>query len=365
VYCHYSDKKIIEENYDANKRWVEYLKRNSNNYLQCYSPMGDWASPIGGNNIDSIGFGAVSVITPTYLIATGFFYYSCILMAKMAGILGKPEEREYYLDEADKIKTAFNEKYYKADQKYYHMNSQGSNTLPLYLDMIPAEDKKDILKNLITDIVEKNNTHLTTGNLCTRYIIEVLFNNDREDLAFDLLTQTTYPSWGYMIENGATTVWERWEHITEECELSGMASHNHPMYGAVGVCFYKYIAGIQIDETNPGFKNIFFRPNVPPQMMRAQASVETLRGLVGCSWKKDDSDKFEMNVTVPFNCTGEVSVPVKGLDVRKVHITSNGATVFRAAKAVDADGIEFVAQTEKYLVFLVGSGKYTFRRVTD
>ncbi len=361
IYCHYGDEKIIRDNYEPMKRWVEYLMRNSTDYILRYSHMGDWAAPIIGTSLDSVGGGAVSVITPTQLMATGFLYYDCILMSKMAGVVGAFEDKEYYLKEAVRVKEAFQKAYYHPEEKYYYSNSQACNTFPLYLGITPEADRKAVLEHLVRDIVEKNNTHITTGNLCSRYINEVLFTNGLEDLAYELLTQTTYPSWGYMVENGATTMWERWEHVFEESVLSNMASHSHPMNGAFGVSFYKYLAGIKIDENNPGWKNILIKPVVPKKLKAAEASVDTLRGRVFCGWQVQEDNRFEMTVQVPFNCTAEVTIPISETN-RNTRIFYGKEEVYSAGEWKKNKACTWIGSTDASVSFKVTSGRHHFVR---
>lgn len=310
VYCFYGDKRIIEENYEACKRWVDYLARHSDDYIVRYSPMGDWASPKAWCDSSSIGAGAVSRITPPTFMATGYQYYNCILMKKMAKVLGKDEEAEVYAEQAEKIKNAFLKKYYNAQKQYFCGNSQACNAFPLYLGMIKSQEKYRVLEHLQKDVLETNHCHLTTGNLCSRYVVEILFLYGCTDEAFELLTQTSYPSWGYMLANGATTMWERWEKVDAYAGTSNMASFNHPMTGAVGVCFQKYIAGIRADEREPGFKNAVIRPLIPKKLRHASGSIDTIHGKLSCEWQFSDENKLNLKVQIPFNCTADVYLPV-------------------------------------------------------
>ena len=345
VYLHYGITEILEENYESHRKWLGYLKRNSNGYIMRYSQMGDWAGPIGNGSTDmsSIGAGAVSVITPTRLIATGYFYYQCKLMSRIAKVLGKKEDADFYQHESDEIKSALLREYYNEATNNFAMGSQASNVFPIYLDLLDDRQKPKVLSRVLDDIVLNNNTHLTTGNLCTRYIIEVLFLNGEEDLAFELLSQTSYPSWGYMIEQGATTIWERWERITEG-PLCHMASHNHPMNGAVSVCLHKYLAGIQIDENCPAFKNVIIKPIVPQKLTFVHAQTETIRGLVKSAWEKREN-AFHLEVQIPFNCTGDIYLPLLGKSVNQTCIVIDGVAV---------EG----KLSEGYLKVCVGSGAH-------
>lgn len=344
MYLHYQDKRILEENYDAIRRFLGYLERNTTNYIIRWATMGDWAAPIGDNDVNSIGGGAVSLVTPPRMIATAFFYYDCTIMTKIASVLGKEEDAEYYQRLAEKIREAYLNTYYDRENKYVCTNSQGCNTIALYMGLIPEEDRGAVLENLVKDIAETNDYHLTTGNMCSRYIIEVLLTNGYEEVAYKLLTQTTYPSWGFEIERGATTIWERWEEIVSEGTLAAMASYNHPMYGAVGVCFYKYFAGIDVDESRPGFRKIKIRPVIPEELKHVQASVDTMRGMVRSEWTVS-GERLEMNVEIPFNTTAEVYVPKRKKASVRISINEKLCT-------------EYCREENDYVVLAVTAGKW-------
>lgn len=353
MYLHYHDKKILKENYQAIKKFLYYLERNTTNYIIRWATMGDWASPIEDNDVNSIGGGAVSLVTPPRMVATAFFYYDCKIMEKIATVLNKQEDAMYYNELAEKIKEAFLQKFYNKEKKYVASNSQGSNTIALYFGLIPEEDRSAVLKNLVKNVVEDNNYHLTTGNMCSRYIIEILLKDGYKDIAYKLLTQTTYPSWGYMIERGATTIWERWEEIISECSQSIMASYNHPMYGAVGVCFYKYFAGISVDENNPGFKNVIIRPIIPEGLNYVETSVDTMRGRVYNSWKKH-GEAFLMNTELPFNTTGTISIPIylNGIRFRSVYV--NEKLIYKDGKVIEGN----CQVDEEYVVWTTVGGTF-------
>lgn len=357
MYLHYRDVRILEENYDAIKSFLGYLEKNTTDYIMRWATMGDWAAPIGDNDVNSIGGGAVSLVTPPRMVATAFFYYECTLMEKIASVLGKQEDVNYYKILSSKIKEAFLKKYYNSVEKYVGSNSQGGNTIALYFNLIPEADRHYVLENLVKDIVETQKYHLTTGNLCSRYIIEVLLTSGYKDVAYKLLTQTTYPSWGYMIEKGATTVWERWEEIvSEDSCLSKMASYNHPMYGAVGVCFYKYFAGIDVDEEQPGFKNVIIRPVIPRELKYIEASVDTMRGLIKNKWRAGEND-FEMNTYLPFNTTGKIYIPKTNGNTVYNNIRVNGKDIYADGFLVEKN----CREEESYIIVFVEAGSYSIK----
>ena len=160
-----------------------------------------------------------------------------------------------------------------------------------------------MLENLVADI-EAHDYHLTTGNLCTKYLLEVLSDMGRADVAFRLAAQETYPSWGYMLENGATTLWERWEKMTG----GGMNSHNHPMLGSVGSWFYKYLGGITIDPAGPGFAVFNIRPCAVDGLTYVRASLNTPHGRIMVAWERQN-EVFTLKVTVPAGSQARVGIP--------------------------------------------------------
>lgn len=317
LYLHYGDRRILSENYTAVIRWVEYMLRNSDNMIVRFSSMGDWAPPVSETDHDSTGGGALSLNTPPKLMSTGFLYYGCRQIMRMAHVLGKRADEAHWSEVAEQVRLAFNEEFFHKDEKSYATNSQSSNVLPLYLGMVDEENIPGVLDNLVSDI-EKHGGHLTTGNICTRYAVEVLFMYGRQDVAWRILTNRDYPSWGYMLENGATTLWERWEKVEKGSFQAAMASMCHPMNGGAVVTLYRYLAGIQPDEKKPGWKNIIFKPHVPQNAEQAKAVVKTVRGTVSSSWERNGCTVI-YKVTVPACCTGTVWLPGKD---KPVHVKS-------------------------------------------
>lgn len=323
LYLHYGDDRFLLENYRDNGRWVRYLLRNSEKGIVRFSSMGDWASPIANTDPNSTGGGALSVITPPLLMSTGFLYHDCCLMAKMARVLGLTDEEKEWSDTAEKVRHDFNKAFYRSEEGTYATDSQASNVLPLYFGIVEESEIPRVLKHLCDDI-ERRGGHLSTGNICTRYAIEVLFRNGKEDLAWHLLTQTDYPGWGFMLTHGATSVWERWEAPGDNERMADMASMNHPMNGGAVISLYKHLAGISPDENAPGWKNIFFRPVIPKNAPDASVLLRTVRGTVESSWKRE-SDGIRWRIVIPGGCTGTVTIPGSGETV----VVGNGTHEFR------------------------------------
>ncbi len=317
LYLHYGEKRILSENYIAVVRWVEYMLRNSDNMIVRFTSMGDWAPPVSETDHDSTGGGALSLNTPPKLMSTGFLYFGCSQIARMAHVLGKRADEAKWNAQAEEVRKAFNSEFFHADGGYYATNSQSSNVLPLYFGMVDEDHVEEVMNSFVKD-VEKHGVHLTTGNICTRYAVEVLFMYGRQDIAWQILTNTDYPSWGYMLENGATTLWERWEKVEKGSFQAAMASMCHPMNGGAVVTLYRYLAGIMPDEKSPGWKNIIFKPHMPEKAERIKANVKTIRGTVSSGWERM-GEKLIYKIFVPAGSTGTVWLP--GRD-KPLHVKS-------------------------------------------
>jgi alpha-L-rhamnosidase len=306
LYMHHGDRQVLEQHYGGLAAWTDYLKRNSTDGIVNYSYYGDWAAAIGGTIEDSLGSGAVSAITPGRLMSTGFLYLDARIMAKIARVLGKDGDAETYGALAETVREALNRTFLNREKAYYGTNSQAANTFMLYLGVVPDEYREGVVQNLVKDI-RAHDTHLTTGNLCSRYIFDVLADNGHIDVAYELATQTSYPSWGYMLSKGATTTWERWEYV-ESGPLLGMASHDHPMYATISGWFYACLLGIRPLE--PGFKTFSFKPYIPTALSGASGTIKTVKGDIEAGW--DQSGRaVRLKIQVPFNSRCRLVLPRK------------------------------------------------------
>ena len=263
----YGDSRILEQNYEGLKKLYQLLAqpRSRINVLR-YSYYGDWIS------IEP---------TPGALVSDAYYYYDTELFAKMAKILGKTYDAETYSKLASEIKTAFNQQFYNKAARDYANGSQTSQVLPLFFGIVTRHQRGGAMGHLSNSIVYEHNTHLTTGFIGAKYLFPTLTEFGRPDLAYELATQTTYPSWGYMISRGATTLWELWQDKVGP----SMNSHNHPMLGSLGAWFYRALGGINLQPDGQGYQHLLIRPQVVEDLHWASASIETVRGLVSCSWK--------------------------------------------------------------------------------
>jgi len=347
LYLFYDDLRVLEENYDMLKHWLDFLGNNTENYIVNYSRFGDWCSPGHLNSHDTSG----------KLISTWYYFQNLITLSEIAGIIGKTDDAKECIKLAGKVKEAFNQEFLHGD--WYDQGSQTSNILPLYAEMVPEEKKETVLRKLIENIVVNHDCHVGTGIVGTRYILDTLTKYGQAELAYRLVTQRTYPGWGYMINEGATTLWERWEYLAG----AGINSHNHYMFGSVDAWFYKVLAGINVDAAYPGFRRIIIRPYPVGELLHASASVHTVRGLVCSSWQKD-RDSFTLNVEIPVNSGAYLSLPAS-LNWHSPIVREGGEVIFKGAAFIPGHpGVNSGVAEEQFIKFEIGSGSFTFQ-ITD
>ncbi|MCL5999118.1 MAG: glycoside hydrolase family 78 protein [Chloroflexi bacterium] len=354
LYQHYGNRQVMAEHYAGFRRWVDYLSTRANDDIVEFSYYGDWSPPVDEAVRTSIGAGAVSAATPGALVSTAYYYYGTLLLSQMASVLGEPGEAEALRARAGQIRAAYNWAFWNDAQQVYGSGNQACCCLSLYMDLVPAERRATVLDTLVRD-VEAHEYHLTTGNLCSKYLLEVLSALGRHDVAYRLITQTTYPSWGYMLACGATTIWERWEHTKE----TGMHSKNHPMMATFSAWLYRFLAGIQLEPDAVGFDRFRIRPHLVGDLEFATASVETMRGQVTSAWQRN-ADGLCLRVTVPVNTSAHISVPKLGQNA----IAESGTVLWRDGKTIaTVPGIAEAYDDGQWVTFIAGSGAYVFETV--
>lgn len=300
---HSGDHRVLERHYEGFVRWTRFLLGQAENFILNVSSWGDWAPPKEFSIPGSDGAGAIASGTPGGLVSTAFLYYHAKLVARIAEVLGKKMEAEEWCSVAGEVGVAFNHRFWNGEKKGYGSNNQACNALALALALVPAKRIAQTVGNLVAD-VEARDFHLTTGNLCTKYLLETLTEHGHVDVAFRIATQTTYPSWGFMLANGATTLWERWELLTD----GGMNSHNHPMHGSISCWFFKYLAGIRFQHGPDVVEPILIHPFFPTGLDWVQASCPCSYGEVFSAWKRENG-KIRMKIRIPENAKALIHVP--------------------------------------------------------
>ncbi len=341
------DKRIIEDNYEGMKAWVEFMRSKARNNLYI------WSNP------DSTFFGYADWIAPVKSpqkpISVSYYYYSTKLLSQMAGVIGRTDDEQQYATLANDIAKAYQARYYDPDKKNYEGETQTANILPLEFGITPDNMKARIAQNIAED-VKAHDDHLTTGFLGTGYILNVLSDNGYHELAYKLMTQTTYPSWGYMVKNGATTMWELWNSNTEPPDR--MNSRNHFALGGIGEWYYGYLGGLRPDDEHPGWKRSIIAPMPVGDLTAARASVLTHYGKLSDSWKLEN-ETLSVDVTIPPNTTGLVKFPK--LDFKSPVITLDGKNIYgNAVTSENGTGLKFIEEDNNSIVFEVPSGEYSF-----
>ena len=342
MYEQYGDRRILEQHFEGIRAWAESLRSKSENGTVNFVKYGDWV-PIEP--------------TPGSLVSSAYYYWSVDIVARAAEILGKKAEAEAYRKLAEEIAAAFQKRFYNPESRTYANGTQTAMTLPLYLGITPEALRRQVFANLRDQIVYYKNTHLTTGIVGTKYIFPVLTQLGRADLGYELATQTTYPSWGYMIENGATTLWELWQNKTGP----SMNSHNHPMLGSIGAWFYTALAGINADPKSPGYARIRIEPQVVRDLQWASGSIDTLRGTVSSSWSRTPQS-FRLEVTIPAGSTAEIHIPK--LNLADLTILEGNRPVWQnGAYVAGIPGLAGARDAGGDIVLEALSGSYAFESI--
>jgi len=330
LYCFYGDTRIVEESYPHMVAYVEGRRKAAKNNLFNQRGYGDWIAVVR---------------SPGHTISGAYYYHSVKLLSQMAAAIGKTDDARKYAELAAQIADSFNNAYLDKAKNMYPGATQTAFALPLYFGVAPADRKAALVDNLTADIVRRG-YHPTTGFLGTPYLLPVLTSAGKHDVAYRLAAQETYPSWGYMVEHGATTIWERWNG---DKEGPGMNSLNHFALGSVGEWYFEALAGINFDPEQPGFKHIIIRPRPAGDLTWAKAEYRSMYGLVSSAWKIEGGT-FALDILIPANTTATVYVPAKDAG----SVTESGKPAGRA------EGVKFVRMEGQFAVFDVEAGRYSF-----
>ena len=345
MYLAYGDKKVLEDQYNSMKAWVNYMKNQSkDNLWNTGFHFGDWL--FYSLNDDTDGS---SAITNKYLIAQCFYAYSTQLLINAARVLGKKDDEVTYTALLANIKEEYL-KEYVTPNGLISSDTQTAYVLALEFDMLPENLKQQAAARLVRNI-RRYDMHLTTGFLGTPYLCHVLSRFGYANIAYRLLLQETYPSWLYPVKMGATTIWERWDGIKPDgsFETPTMNSYNHYAYGAIGDWMYRVIAGIDTKEDTPGYKHIIIKPTIGGDLKYAYADYDTNYGKISSSWKIENG-KLLLDVSIPANTTATIYVPAKSANT----VSESGKQV---ASVPEIRRIEPIAG---YEVLNIGSGSYHF-----
>jgi alpha-L-rhamnosidase len=328
MYQFYGDKRLLEEHYSGMKHWIDFMKSQLNkNGILANQGLGEWVPP------------GIVEIEPDF-VNTCYYSLCCQLMEKIAGVLENKSDKAYFNQLVVKAQKDITAAYFNAKKSSYSIGRQGADVYPLGFGITENQTRSAVFNFLVNTIIKENKMHFDTGILGTPLLLDVLTENDRPDLAYTLMNQRDYPGFGYMIEKGASTIWETFQ---------GDASHSHPMFGSVCQWFYQHLGGISPDPENPGFKHSILKPTPVSSLSFANTSFASVYGEVKTQWKFEGND-YHLNVSIPANTSATVYV----LAIHEDKVTEGGKSITKNPH------VKFLRKEGKYAVYEIDSGSYQF-----
>lgn len=313
LYVRTGDLSVLTDNYAMMENLVGwYRARSVGGLLPAIEGYGDWLQPYSqavATPEEPLAYCRGD--TPRPLLGAAFFARDTQILADSARTLGRHEDAAHYATEAATLRAAFVREYFGADGRLRNApETQTSYALAIVFDLLPPPLAARAGEHL-SRLVRAAGGHLRTGFLGTPHLAAALDRTGHADLACELLFKESYPSWFYPINQGATTMWERWNSYSHEHGFGDvkMNSFNHYAYGAIGQWMYERIAGLAPDPAQPGYKHFFVRPLFAPQLDHARAEHETPHGLAVSRWKRETGGRVALEVVVPPNSTATVEFP--------------------------------------------------------
>jgi hypothetical protein len=329
VYQKYGDKRTLADSLPAMARYVQYLGSKTQDGILSYG-LGDWYD-IGP------GRPGQSKLTPPGLTATATYYQDVRILEQASRVLGRPAEAQQYAALGERIRDAFQKRFFNAAEGQYAGGSQTAQAMPLVMNLCPTAERAHVLEHLVADVSKRGNQQ-TAGDIGYHYLVRALLEGGRSDLLFAMTNRTDPPSYGAQLAHGATSLTEAWD-------ADPLSSQNHCMLGHIEEWFYAGLAGIEAD-----FDHITIQPQIVGDLTWVKAWHDAGKGRIESSWKKDASG-LELTIRIPANTTATVYVPATAHD----QVTESGKPVAKA------EGVRYLRQEGSAQVFKVASGEYVFR----
>ncbi|MCE7036665.1 alpha-L-rhamnosidase [Bacillus cereus] len=329
-YLHYGDVSILKEQYDSMKKYIDYIRsQGENEYLwDTGYHLGDWLALDTKPDVYEGG-------TDKHFITTAYYAYSTSLLRKVAEILGENTDAKFYAELHGNIVQAFQNEFVTPNGRLIS-NTQTAHILVLLFELVKDNVKEKVFNRLI-ELLKENRNHLTTGFIGTPYLNLILSKFHRHDLACKLLFHEDYPSWLYQVKKGATTIWEHWDGIKEDGTLwnDSMNSYNHYAYGSIVEWIYRYIVGLEVDETKPAYKHFYVQPHFDSNLEWIRVKRETAYGEIKIDWRVEHGQAV-LNVDVPTNTSATLRIVEddwRSSDIPEMKLGS-GAYEFRFCKNI-------------------------------
>ncbi|MDR2841024.1 MAG: family 78 glycoside hydrolase catalytic domain [Paludibacter sp.] len=342
----YGDPTPIVRHYPYMKKWLNYMKRYmTDDYIVTKDKYGDWCVPPESEEL--IHSADPLRKTDGQLIATAYYYKLLKMLIEFAPIASQRQDIQEFTALAENIKTNFNKKFYNSEKQFYGNNTITANLLPLAFDMAENEKEEQIFQNII-DRIGQDKLHISTGVIGTQWLMRELTKRGRVDLAYTIASQRTYPSWGYMVEKGATTIWELWNGDTASPKMN---SHNHVMLlGDLLPWIFEDLAGIKTHPNQKGFRWLWMKPNPTENLTFVKASHKTAFGVAKSEWKLENGI-FDWKISIPAGSRANILLPAKNFE----SISVNGV------KPLEIKGLKYVRIQECRINIEIGEGDYHFR----
>lgn len=350
LYQNYADTRLLEQYFEAARAWVEYIHRSNPDLVWRTGRGNDYNDWLNADTLRGIeNWPAKGGEIPREVFATAFFFHSTDLVARMARVLAREAEAATYSDLAAQIREVFRREFITPDGRMPG-DTQAGYALALEFNLCPDELRGRMIEHLVEGIARYNG-HLSTGFISTMPMMRQLAEAGRTELAYQLLVNRTIPSWGYMIDQGATTIWERWDGYVagRGFQDPGMNSLAHYSIGAVGEWMYRFILGINPDDDHPGYKHFTIRPTPGGGLTWARGAYASMHGPITVDWKLS-AGRFTLLTAVPPNTTATIIVPAKDT----ASVSESGVPAARSA------GVKVLGPAGDGIAFAVGAGSYMF-----
>ena len=340
------DVRPIERHYASMKKWIEYIRdRQMKDGLVINDVYGDWCMPPESQEL--IHSQDPARKTDGRLLGTSFYYRLLNMMARFAAVSGHEADTAEYLDLAARVKDAYNKQFLNAETGQYANNTVTANIISLMQGLVPDSLEQKVFANVVEKTKGEFDSHVSTGLIGIQFLMRGLTQHGAGDLAYTIATNRTYPSWGYMIDKGATTIWELWNGDTAD---PAMNSGNHVMLlGDLLTWYYENLAGIKSDPAAPGFKHVVMAPYFPDGLDWVDAATESPYGPIASRWSRDGQG-LSWKVEIPANSTASVRIPA-----------SSAGQVTEGGKPLSENpAVKSVTEADGFVTVEIGSGKYDF-----
>ena len=369
LYRYYEDVPALERHFDGIRKWCDYLTTTAKEHIVSWG-LGDHMAPAVDVDGKPTHTGNSPEILP--ITSTAYYHRCASIVAEVAEVLGREADAKTYRRLAERICEGFNRSFYDEELGLYRVENmpehyfplQTCNFIALDFGLVPPEREADVLERVIADVMDTHGGHPATGILGIKGLVHALHRYGRHDVLHVLATATDFPSWGYWIERGATTLWQDWTGGNSSKFVKEDGDHlgdlNHAMFGCIDEYFFNGLAGIG-SPTHPGTKPAYgmvrIRPFAPHDVTEASAWVRTVRGPIRSAWRRSDRG-LDVDLEIPPNVRAVVEIPCDGGSSQLLTESGRPVAIDGSSRPPGIDGVEALDSAVR---LVVGAGKYAFQ----